>query len=428
MHSPFETLYDKASRLFFEASLEGDVTGVIKAAQQFFRCPILVGSTNDENDVIYQYPATPIGVESYDVLIEQRRPTTAAFMQYNKDYYDLVAHQPHGTLVFVEGTFADGRPLWKCVDIFDENACGAHVLLYLDYPPTDDVIECIQLFIRVLKSEMRKTRFTQKFSLSKKLSCFREILDYPKSSPVAATASEALARKAHGNYQIMVSTQLWSVQQQSYSSFCCNQIMRHYPHTLCTAKDDCLVILLFNQAEQCASNGFSDTVRSIAGFLSESSGAIGLSAFFSDISDTASYYTQAYHTACVGHQLEPNRHIHHFYEYTPYLFFDMALGTFDGNPFALLHPKFVEIMEYDRLHGSSYLKTLHAYIFAMGNKPAAAQELCIHVNTLLYRLTRLEENFSIDLNDTKFWSAMVADFLFFELYTAQHPSANFEMR
>lgn len=58
------------------------------------------------------------------------------------------------------------------------------------------------------------------------------------------------------------------------------------------------------------------------------------------------------------------------------------------------------VVEHDERHDTSYVTTLHAYLNAGGNLRATARELHVHVNTLNYRLKRIEELFGIDLSES----------------------------
>jgi sugar diacid utilization regulator/putative methionine-R-sulfoxide reductase with GAF domain len=53
----------------------------------------------------------------------------------------------------------------------------------------------------------------------------------------------------------------------------------------------------------------------------------------------------------------------------------------------------------DRQSGSEYLKTLHAYLSADRHLERAACELHVHVNTLRYRLGKIQELLGVDLHD-----------------------------
>ncbi|WP_427133526.1 helix-turn-helix domain-containing protein [Pseudarthrobacter sp. S9] len=59
----------------------------------------------------------------------------------------------------------------------------------------------------------------------------------------------------------------------------------------------------------------------------------------------------------------------------------------------------IKIAEYDERNGKSFGKTIHAYLSCGGNAIDAAKQLDVHVNTIRYRLTRVERLFGVDLTD-----------------------------
>ncbi|MGY2743504.1 PucR family transcriptional regulator [Arthrobacter sp. UYCu723] len=59
----------------------------------------------------------------------------------------------------------------------------------------------------------------------------------------------------------------------------------------------------------------------------------------------------------------------------------------------------LRIAEYDEQHKKSFEETLHAYLSCGGNAIDAAKALDVHVNTVRYRLSRVEPLFGIDLED-----------------------------
>ena len=57
------------------------------------------------------------------------------------------------------------------------------------------------------------------------------------------------------------------------------------------------------------------------------------------------------------------------------------------------------ITDYDSKNGTDYTKTLQSYIIHNKNTAKISKELFIHRNTVNYRLKKIEELFSLDLND-----------------------------
>ena len=58
-----------------------------------------------------------------------------------------------------------------------------------------------------------------------------------------------------------------------------------------------------------------------------------------------------------------------------------------------------KIAEYDRQHKKTFAETLYAYLSCGGNAVDAARALDVHVNTVRYRLSRVQPLFGLDLED-----------------------------
>ena len=69
-----------------------------------------------------------------------------------------------------------------------------------------------------------------------------------------------------------------------------------------------------------------------------------------------------------------------------------------GEPL-LRRGKLHHLLDHDRLHGTSHVDTLRAYLGHFGDVPRAAESLSIHRNTFRYRLGRLLEVSGLDLHD-----------------------------
>jgi hypothetical protein len=85
----------------------------------------------------------------------------------------------------------------------------------------------------------------------------------------------------------------------------------------------------------------------------------------------------------LGSVLAPEELVHSYDELRPFDFFTPGhrLDAFVRNVLA-------DLLEYDRVHGSDLIRTLHGYVSAGQNRKAASRLLGIHPNTLDYRLRR----------------------------------------
>lgn len=71
---------------------------------------------------------------------------------------------------------------------------------------------------------------------------------------------------------------------------------------------------------------------------------------------------------------------------------------------AFIPREITAIRDWDSAHGTAYLPTLKAYVGSGGRRKQAAAELDTHINTVNYRLQKIEDLFGLDLNepDTSF--------------------------
>jgi DNA-binding PucR family transcriptional regulator len=87
-------------------------------------------------------------------------------------------------------------------------------------------------------------------------------------------------------------------------------------------------------------------------------------------------------------------------------FFYHELGVFrhldvlhNHNESLVMNPALTLLQVYDQQHATSLYKTLDVFLNRDGNMNEAAKELHIHVNTLSYRLKRIQEIANTDLKD-----------------------------
>ncbi len=59
------------------------------------------------------------------------------------------------------------------------------------------------------------------------------------------------------------------------------------------------------------------------------------------------------------------------------------------------------LLEYDRQHATTLVRTLGNYLESGRNLDSSARAMFIHVNTLKYRLKRIQEIAQLDLNSAE---------------------------
>lgn len=64
----------------------------------------------------------------------------------------------------------------------------------------------------------------------------------------------------------------------------------------------------------------------------------------------------------------------------------------------LMHPEVAALAEYDARHRSDYCRTLLSYLLNNRSLQKTCEELCMHRNTVLYRIDKMKESFQLDID------------------------------
>ena len=79
--------------------------------------------------------------------------------------------------------------------------------------------------------------------------------------------------------------------------------------------------------------------------------------------------------------------------------------------------------DYDKENGTAYDETMRVFSFNMHNKDRTAAALCIHRNTLLYRLGRISDLFDLPYEHDQVALNLLCSYLILELGRYGSPQA-----
>lgn len=118
--------------------------------------------------------------------------------------------------------------------------------------------------------------------------------------------------------------------------------------------------------------------------------AVGISNCFEDLTAIQRYYVQA--TAAISRgetaaTTVDDGSVYLFRNYAYMQMLDVCKRSADLTDY--IHPALLDLLAYDREHGSELMDTLFIYLQNAGNTRRTADSLHIHKNTLLYRLSRI---------------------------------------
>ena len=64
-----------------------------------------------------------------------------------------------------------------------------------------------------------------------------------------------------------------------------------------------------------------------------------------------------------------------------------------------IHPDILKLSEHDRENSTNYVQTLLEYLLCGGNYTDTANRMGLHRNSLIYRISKIEEKISSSLDD-----------------------------
>lgn len=174
--------------------------------------------------------------------------------------------------------------------------------------------------------------------------------------------------------------------------YMCSMIVRECSQVLHAVYSDSIVLVLTNLSKRSSADPLhSETVKGVVRLLSDNGFSCGISSGFSDVRELKIYYEQAKLTVSAGHLLQPHAGVYSFQDLMPYqMLFPV---TQLQSPGTLIHPVVLAMKDYDRGHNTEYLKTYREYVLSGKDKHLAAEALHIHLNTLNYRLDKIDELF-----------------------------------
>jgi len=157
-----------------------------------------------------------------------------------------------------------------------------------------------------------------------------------------------------------------------------------YKSSLVAFIDDSLINTLFH-----------DTISEFLEYLKVNSLYAGVSLKFTKLSESRKYYLQALQASEIGQRY--NMHLSHYEKCIKYIIADLISSHYDVVDF--YHPAVIQLTKEDSENGTNLLETLKYYIYFTNSPNEASKALCIHRNTLFYRINKIKQLTGITLNN-----------------------------
>lgn len=137
--------------------------------------------------------------------------------------------------------------------------------------------------------------------------------------------------------------------------------------------------------------------KSLAGYETNIDYKIGISNAVDNLLNLSIYYEQAQNAIKISETLKMKERLCPYHRL--FIYQILLLAGKETNLRFLCNPAILEMQAYDRQHHTEYLNDLKLYLKCGKNINKTANLACVHKNSMYYRISKLEEKFSLSLAD-----------------------------
>lgn len=374
---------DDVYRIFFDAVVEGGIAPLVEAAYSLLGQPIVVA--DNSAGLVMQYPDDEMDIPVWNELRNEGAIKYENYLHAVEDYRKL--SMPRNEPIVVRDLqLYDGKMI--AVAFWERDELTGYVYMMCgQHEPTDGDLRVARILAKALQPEMARL-FASGKEQDEQLILACEKGDGSSRANKAALTS--LKKRYGGGYRLIyVETRLKN--SPGILPRARRSINSGVYDATAVDFDGGVVVLLYGLMPGVA------TVEQVTRMLSHFQVVGAISTPFDDIGKVYDHLVQARATLAAGRIIDAERQFFSYEDAVPLQPFAVCSEQADMAVF--VHPSVRKMLDYDSAHGTAFVDTLTMYLANQMKKTQAANELGIHMNTLTYRLERMEELFGIDLSD-----------------------------
>jgi DNA-binding PucR family transcriptional regulator len=169
--------------------------------------------------------------------------------------------------------------------------------------------------------------------------------------------------------------------------------------------DDFLVLVV--NARQCR-QALPEAFLKLEDFLAKRNFVCGVSMMFTDFMHLAEQYRLSAVAIEIGTMMDADKKLFHYADYITGHIINTCNEAF--NVKILCHAEAVKLHEYDKQSGNNYFYCLYVYLLNERSLLLSSKQLNIHRSTLIYRMGKISEIISVDLNDRRVRSHLILSY------------------
>ena len=394
----------------FHAVCDQNMNKVVTAIYDIFHMPVVF--VDEYFHVVSMQPSAPIGDPEWDEIHRSMAMNQAQIFQTLDEFLS-------GQQAFYQPFFASTGSCANAPKVFaevvqDETVHGHIIVFWSGDPPTEEDFQIISMAVDAIRLRIA-TRIKSMGSWNLALSTKLEDLLTPNTPRhLEQLACEAISKTMQPEYTICVTTIGQLASQRAFAEYAVHELQQLYRNVICLIYENSIVILYGGTGHHGSGTPMHETVMAdrLFSFFGSHNMVCGLSDSFTDPSGIRFHYRQALLTARLALKLGSGQSTT-FSDLMPLPIFLSVLEK--DPPETFIHPTIAKMREYDRINGTAYDETMRAFSLNMHNKDRTAAALCIHRNTLLYRLGRISELFDLPYEHEQVALNLLCSYLILEL-------------
>ncbi|MCG1025880.1 MULTISPECIES: PucR family transcriptional regulator [Dehalobacter] len=362
---------------------------LIDTATEIFGHPMLLHDTSFKILAFSDEAKNIIGIiedKNGDKYIDAK---TISFIRDNHIYSKI---RNHGYSVYVKKSEQYNGTLVAIIHIHGIEV--AQLAIYEAGKQFQEIdFKLIKHFRKILSIELQKNDF---FSINKNLLpnyFLTDLLDKRISDEDSVKRRlDYLKWPETTAYQIMVINNGTGNEFESKVPFIIRSLQSFIPSHQCIVYKNELVVFI------------DDTIRHIlldvsnsefVEYLKANSLFAGISIQFARLSESRKYYSQA----LKAYELAQRKNIYFCLYEKCTLYFLTELISSQSDIVDFCHPSIIQLAKEEKDNGTPFLETLKYYLYHTHSPNDAAKALCIHRNTLFYRINKIKQLTGVTLNN-----------------------------
>ncbi|GEM_PF-3869214 len=374
-------------REIFKAVSIGGMHNIAKVASVTCGQPVII--TDAAFHVLGIYPDTKQNDYIWDTMLsENSAPQDMVMSFYHEKYMEFANSNPNSTLVNW-GSVAE-KPRVMTPILIKDVVEGYAAMMCPVHEYDDSYDEAIKAIAEAAAIEMERN--TKVNLMNKPLA---KVFISNLFNNLVLTDNQlntwlnnlGLTEKLH--YRLIAIRPLNS-SGQGVLKYLISEITARYLQQISIIREDILFVLLFSSNKNFDQKELEHLLKSFDAYC-------GISREFTNLMKFNIYKQQVETLLKTITKLHPDRTVFEYDVYHLESMLSIALEHMDRENF--MAPEIRQLKEFDQENNTGYLETLKVYLNSMGNIGNSAQILHIHRNTMLYRINKIEDLLSMELNE-----------------------------